>query len=211
MHLENSISSRLRIAQYLIENLHADEYIKSINLEKYLQTKRHPIDTKGIHGNFGIMKIIKILENNKIERWGLENIGSEKFKEKFSFDTEKSIKGIVKKKEKSEKIFDFIIYFNNIPIIAIETNFYSTSGTKIGINQGEYTDLIQDIYNYNEKTGKNLLFIWVTDGNYWLTSDGEKRYNNLKGNYFKADHELLNYNLFKEKLPILLEAIKNGE
>ncbi len=47
-------------------------------------------------------------------------------------------------------------------------NFYSTEGTKISINEGEYIDLntfIKDKF-------KDLEFYRITDGNYWLTSDG---------------------------------------
>lgn len=43
----------------MIENLKADEYLKNINFKSYLRLKRHPIDTKGIHGKFGSIKIKK--------------------------------------------------------------------------------------------------------------------------------------------------------
>ncbi len=42
--------------------------------------------------------------------------------------------------------------------------------------------------------------MWVTDGNYWLTKDGENRYKNLKERYFTKDYELLNYNLLRKYL-----------
>jgi len=97
-------------------------------------------------------------------------------------------------------VFDFILLFNKLPMILIETNFYTTSGTKIAINQGEYVDLLEDVNEFNKANGTMLKFIWITDGNYWLTKDGENRFDNLKKNYFKNRYELLNYNLFKENL-----------
>ena len=51
--------------------------------------------------------------------------------------------------------------------------------------------------------------MWITDGNYWLFRDGENRFNNLKSNFFKEDYNLLNYNLLRIKLPLLLDEIRN--
>ena len=105
-------------------------------------------------------------------------------------------------------MYQSTLFNYNKPIILIETNFYTTSGTKIGINQGEYTDLIRDIEMFNQENNENYHFIWITDGNYWLSKDGNNRFINLKTNYFKKDYELLNYNLFKIHLPILLSEFK---
>lgn len=216
-HLSNSIGTRYRLAKYLIENLKADDYFTAINLERLLKLKRHPIDTKRIHGNFGTIKITSILKQNNIvyineliqDKILSNNVSlPEGYKNKFCYVTEKSINGIEKRKDRNLKVFDFIIIYNNKPIILIETNFYSTSGTKIGINQGEYTDLIRDIGKFNQKNNENYHFIWITDGNYWLSKDGNNRFMNLKTNYFKEDYELLNYNLFKIHLPILLSKFE---
>ena len=49
--------------------------------------------------------------------------------------------------------------------------------------------------------------MWLTDGNYWLSSGGEGRFNNLKDNYFKGPFELLNYNLLREVLPEIKKNI----
>ena len=209
-HLENSIDSRLRISKYLIENLNADSYLSSINIENFLKLKRHPIDTKGLHGNFGIVKITKILENagfiNVDEKLSEKThaitkpILNKDYQNRFCYLREKAILGINKRKDRKPKVFDFILLFNRMPRVLIETNFYTTSGTKIGINQGEYVDLLEDVNKFNKANGTMLKFIWITDGNYWLTKDGENRFDNLKKNYFKNRYELLNYNLFKENL-----------
>ena len=71
-------------------------------------------------------------------------------------------------------------------------NFYTTAGTKIGINQGEYIDL----NNYIQKNFDDFEFYWITDGNYWLTTDGKNRYLNLL-QYFK---KIFNINTFEEHL-----------
>ncbi len=218
-HLQNSIDSRLRISKYLIEHLNADTYFKTVNLEKFLELKRHPIDTKSLHGKFGITKITKILEEG-----GFVNIDSE-FKDKtlpiknavldkdsknrFCYLRERAIAEINKRKDKKPKVFDFILLYKRKPKVLIETNFYTTSGTKIGINQGEYVDLLQDITKINEKKKTSFIFLWVTDGNYWLTKDGENRFENLKKNYFKSKYELLNYNLLKANLTEIKEKMEN--
>ena len=205
-----------RTANYLIENLNLNGVINGINIKYFLSSKRVGIDTKSIHGKFGTLKIKQILEKHKIinadvdfNKLGIKELKSElshqqlgQFSNKAIFVTEKCVQGISKRKDDKFKKFDFIILYNLKPKILIETNFYSTAGTKIGINQGEYVDLKEDV----EKISKDYLFIWITDGNYWLTSDGHSRLIHLYG--FFGD-QILNYNLFDKKLPILIEKIKN--
>jgi len=197
-----------RAAEYLIMNLHLNEILKGINIKEYLENKRIPIDTKSIHGNFGKIKITKILElhgfinaDNLLNKNNIKTLNNDlskieelkELKGKFAFATERYLEGINKRKDNKPKKFDFILLYNLKPKIVIETNFYTTSGTKIGINQGEYVDLNEDI----KKKHNHLTFIWVTDGNYWLTSDGKNRLLNLY-TYFR-DY-ILNYNLFDSKL-----------
>lgn len=208
-HIKNSISSRLRISKYLIENLKADEYIEKIEIKALLKVKRNPVDTKSIHGRFGMIKIEKILKeynfinlNSEVKEKSIEPsiLLKKEYSNKFCYCTEKEINGIVKKNDNKPKKFDFILFIDGKIEYLVETNFYSTSGTKIGINQNEYIDLKNDIKSFNNKNKTNFKFIWITDGNYWLTKEGENRYNNLKNNHFTKDYELLNYNLLKEYL-----------
>lgn len=203
-----------RTAKYLIENSKLNDILKGINIKEFLSNKRTGIDTKSIHGKFGNIKIKQILEKHKItdaddtfNKLGIKELKDkvshpqlEQYSDKIIFVTEKHIGGIKKKKDNKTKKFDFIILYDLKPKILIETNFYSTAGTKIGINQGEYIDLKEDI----EKTS-DYTFIWITDGNYWLMSDGHSRLLNLY-NYF--GDQILNYNLFDKKLPELMEKIK---
>lgn len=206
--LKDDPSSSSRLASYLINNLKLDEMLQSVKLLSYLKNKRIPKDNKSIHGKFGIIKIGKILEelnflstnqkfkelNIKILEEDLSNIKNlDVYKGKWIFVTEKYIKNVFKKKQKKPKKFDFIILFDLKIKYAIETNFYSTSGTKIGINEGEYVDLNQEL----KEKYPSIVFLWITDGNYWLTSDGESRFKNCL-DYF--GNNLLNYNLLKLKL-----------
>ena len=116
--------------------------------------------------------------------------------------------GIVKRKNKKPKVFDFILFFDRKPLILIETNFFSTTGTKIGINRDEYTDLKEDIQTFCRKKKIVIKFIWITDGNYWLTKTGENMYRNLRENYFTNDYEILNYNLLKANIQQILQDMK---
>lgn len=207
-----------RTAEYLIKNLHLNEILKGIKIKEFLENKRIPIDTKSIHGNFGKIKISSILEKHgfvngdslfdKLKIKTLNNNlnkveGLKELKGKFIFVAEKYIEGVLKRKDRKPKKFDFILLYDLKPKIVIETNFYSTAGTKIGINQGEYIDLDEDL----KKKHSHLIFIWITDGNYWLTSDGKNRLLNLY-NYF--GNRVLNYNLFDKQLEELKEEIKRN-
>jgi len=207
-----------RMSEYLVKNLHLNDILRTIKIREFLSTKRVPIDTKSIHGIFGKSKIIKILEkhsfvnadnlfskaNIKVLNSKLEQMESlRELRGKFAFVTERYVENVEKRKDKKLKKFDFILLYDLKPKAVIETNFYSTAGTKIGINQGEYIDLNEDI----RRKHKNLIFIWITDGNYWLTSDGRSRLLNLYK--FFGDH-ILNYNLFDKHLEKLKEVLKRN-
>ncbi len=210
-HIINSIATRLRIAKYLVENLNAGDQLTALNLENYLRYKRQPIDSKGLHGKFGVIKISQILNADDFTDITHLVTNKELQPEKsvtmnnvpeFSYVTEKYVAGINKRKDHKPKKFDFVLLYAGKPRVLIETNFYSTSGggTKIGINQDEYVDLNEDIKKYASENKCNLGFIWITDGNYWLSGNGEDRFTNLKTHYFTDPIQLLNFNLFKKSL-----------
>lgn len=205
--LRNYDNSSTRLSNYLLNNLKLNEMLDSINIESYLKNKRIPKDTKSIHGKFGTIKINKVLTDagfinvdKEFKQLGLKdlsvNLDNEelkKFKDKWIFVTEKYVNHILKKKQRKKKKFDFVLIHNLKIKQLIETNFYSTSGTKIGINEEEYIDLNEEI---KEKIPQ-ITFIWVTDGNYWLTTDGEAKF---KGDLDYFGENILSYNLLKEKL-----------
>ena len=197
----------IRFSNYLLNNLKLNETLKAINIEKYLQNKRIPLDTKSLHGNYPKIKIIKILENK-----GYKNIDSilnktgihilkHDLRQQIDltvlnndkiFCTERYVDKIIKTKDNKLKKFDLIIFSNYKPKYLFEMNFYSTAGTKIGINQNEYIDLNE----YIKRNSYDFKFYWITDGNYWLTTQGKMRFLNLL-NYFD---KIFNINIFAEQV-----------
>lgn len=206
-----------RIAEYLIMNLRLNNILKCYSIKEFLENKMIPGDTKSIHGNFGKIKISEILDKhdfinadihfkrNNINTIGddfLQSLSLQDLKGKYAYVTEKYVKGIIKKKDGKLKKFDFILLYDLKPKILIETNFFSTSGTKIGINQNEYIDLYENIINDHRK----FTFLWITDGNYWLTTDGKNRMINL---YRYFEDNVLNYNLLDQRLEQLKKRMIN--
>jgi hypothetical protein len=197
----------IRFSNYLLSNFKLNETLQSINIENFLKYKKIPIDTKSIHGNFAKIKIIKILASNgftnidnllsdskiKILKHNLEaQIDASILHNKPIFCTERYVEGVIKTKDKKLKKFDLIIFKDLRPKYLFEMNFYSTEGTKIGINQGEYIDVV----TYIKQNFSKLEFYWITDGNYWLTPQGEERFMNLL-QYFGT---IYNINKFAENI-----------
>jgi len=87
-----------------------------------------------------------------------------------------------------------------VPRVAIETNFYTTVGTKIGINIGEYTDLLDDI----RARELPLFFIWITDGPTWLQTSMRRQM--VEQLIPKFGEHLMNYQLFDDYLGKLIEG-----
>ncbi len=167
----------IRFSNYLLNNLGLNEMLGGINIERYLRNKRIPLDAKSLHGNYPRIKIVKILEVNgyknidyilseagihtlKLDlqrQIGTSVLGNDKI-----FCTERYIEGIIKTRDNKPKKFDLIIFSGHKPKYLFEMNFYSTEGTKIGINQNEYIDL----NNYIKSNFSDFKFYWITDGNY---------------------------------------------
>ena len=204
-----------RTARYLIENLWVERFLEAMDVEKYLLAKRRARDTKGLHGNFGSQQVRGIIERRGIpcldeilkgnSTLPLETVHPdlrstldwEAIRSGWSYTSEKFIEGVVKPKENKAKQFDFLLLHEGVPKVAVETNFYTTVGTKIGINIGEYTDLLDDI----EERGLPLHFIWITDGPTWLqTSMRRQMVDQLIP---KFGNHLMNYQLFDEYLRTL--------
>lgn len=75
----------------------------------------------------------------------------------------KDLWGIELPVDKSSRRPDFIVNINE-KIYWIETNFYSSGGSKLKSTCGEYKAL-QDFCRQN-----NVVFIWITDGEGWKTT-----------------------------------------
>jgi len=178
----------IRLSNYLLTDLKLGEFLASIRLKDYLGFKRRTADIKGLHGDFAKNKIVDILVNagyvniddllrsKKIGtlRHDVRNDLGRDFPSGKIFCTEKKIEGVVKPKDKKLKVFDIIIFSDGRPKHLFEINFYTTSGTKIGINDDEYVALLESL-----KKDSRFQFHWITDGNYWLSSDGRERFNRL--------------------------------
>lgn len=197
----------IRFSNYLLNSLKLNETLDTMNIEKYLRNKRIPLDTKSLHGNYPKIKIRKILESNGYKNidYLLNNAGIKTLKHDLQeqindpaikngkiFCTERYIDKIIKIKDNKLKKFDLIIFDDGKPRYLFEINFYSTEGTKIGINQNEYIDL----NNYIKKKFRNFIFYWITDGNYWLTTQGKGRFINLLKHFDK----IYNINIFAENV-----------
>jgi DpnII restriction endonuclease. len=146
----------IRFSNYLLNNLKLNDTLDAIHVEKYLQNKRIPLDAKSLHGNYPKIKIIKILESNDyknidciLKETGIhilkhdlrQQIDTSVLNKDKIFCTERYIERIVKPRDNKLKKFDLVIFSNYRPKYLFEMNFYSTEGTKIGINQNEYVDL----------------------------------------------------------------------
>ncbi len=198
----------IRFANYLLNNLKVNETLVTIDIEKFLQNKKIPIDTKGLHGKYAKLRVMRILEENGYTNvdhllnqnniYTLKDSMDELFapvRAKRLYCTERYVEGIIKPKDNKPKKFDLIIFRNNNPKYLFELNFYSTEGTKIGINQNEYID-INELIN---KRFPQYRFYWITEGNYWLTQQGKSRFINLLTHF----NQILNINTFAEKVDSL--------
>lgn len=197
----------IRFSNYLLNSLCLNKTLDGINIEKYLRNKRIPLDAKSLHGNYPKIKIVRTLELNDyqnidyiLNETGIRTlklnlqrqIDTSVLKNDKIFCTERYIEGIIKTRDNKPKKFDLIIFSGHKPKYLFEMNFYSTEGTKIGINQNEYIDL----NNYIKSNFSDFKFYWITDGNYWLTTQGKARFLNLLNHFDK----IFNINIFAERV-----------
>jgi len=96
--------------------------------------------------------------------------------------------------DKSNRIVDFIINKNG-KLIWIETNFYSGGGSKLKSTSGEYKDL------FNFCKTNNIEFIWITDGNGWISTKKPLR------ETFNLTDYIINLNMIKNG--VLKEIIQD--
>jgi hypothetical protein len=177
--------SSYRLSDYVIHQLRLNDLLESTDLPVLLKSKCAPRDSKGMHGDYGKKKVIGVLERNGFVN--IDAILNGKNVRTLSGDlarqldgllppgrlfcTERYVEGVVKPKEKKPKKFDVIILSGPEPKHLFEINFYTTAGTKIGINEGEYDDMSKAIGSMGD-----YQFHWITDGNYWLSSGGREKF-----------------------------------
>lgn len=83
----------------------------------------------------------------------------------------------ISNKGKAEKRFDFVIKTKHM-IYGIETNFYTSSGSKLNETARSYKDLA-----LNSNKIKHFTFVWFTDGQGWLNAR-----NNLEETFHIMKH-----------------------
>lgn len=95
-----------------------------------------------------------------------------------------------------KKVLDFVIYKDNKPLVAIESNFYNTSGSKP-------LEVARSYVNLNKKLkSKNVKFIWVTDGPAWI---------NMKNPLNMAIREIemvVNFEILRSNLELIINLIQ---
>ena len=98
--------------------------------------------------------------------------------------------------DKTNRSFDFAVFHpKKHKLYLIEVNFYSGGGSKLKATAGEYKEL------HNFLKNQNIDFIWITDGNGWLTAK-----NPLEETFFNNDY-ILNINFVNKGI---LEEIIGG-
>lgn len=95
---------------------------------------------------------------------------------------------------KMEKRFDFVVKTPNM-IYAIETNFYSSGGSKLNETARSYKTLALETTTIN-----NFTFVWFTDGKGWLSAR-----HNLEETFDVMDHI---YNIKDLENGIISEVFK---
>ena len=90
------------------------------------------------------------------------------------------------------KVWDFVIYYKNIPKYLFECNFYNSTGSKPIEVANSYVDL------QNQIKDTHLVFIWVTDGKGWI-----KMSKSLKEVSPGIDY-ILNYNILNKSIDKIL-------
>lgn len=94
---------------------------------------------------------------------------------------------------KRNKRADFVIYHNNYPKIAIECNFYASTGSKPIEVANAYIDLDHKCKD------ENLMLIWVTDGPAW-----PKMKTTVEKTFSEIDFPM-NYTILDKKIDLILE------
>ena len=121
------------------------------------------------------------------------------FKEMYISDVQKQWNidlSTISNKGKTEKRFDYVIKTNN-NIYGIETNFYSSSGSKLNETARSYKEIAIE-----SKDIKGFKFVWFTDGQGWLNAR-----NNLEETFDVLDNI---YNI-KDLEKGIIEQITNEE
>ena len=131
------------------------------NLVDYITGIETGLDSNGRKNRGG--HLMENLVENYIQKAGFIK-GENYFKEMYIHEIEVKWNidlSAISNQGKMEKRFDFVIKTNN-QIYVIETNFYSSGGSKLNETARSYKTLAQEV-----ATIKGVTFIWFTDGYGW--------------------------------------------
>ncbi len=185
---DHSAPDRQRIARYLVERLGLPDIMKSVDVTAFPTWKLHPADIRTTHGEFGQERVREVLQ-----RRGFVDVTSSRAE--LGFKPQSKIDDVRTKADK-EKMFDFLLFRDDRLVAALETNFYESEGSKIGINVEEYLELSQEVQRRSAAK-----FLWITDGSHWLTTDG---CNTLRQLHAAFEGRVYNYNTFDRELPSIV-------
>ena len=230
-HLHSRLSTiksvRERVANYFLDAKGLNSVLEGVRPRVYLTNKRKAADTKSAHGKYGSTILSLRLKNAGFKECGYLDICTQKMIRRggitqlvlsqdteFCYCTEKqvesaanpgtSISSVSGSGKPLLKRFDFVLLHQGKPRVVIETNFYTTSGSKIGVNEKEYLSL----YRYIKQNEKGLRFIWVTDGNHWLTSGGRRMFERLVPDF---EDSLMNFGTFAEALDSIRKQMSEAD
>lgn len=131
------------------------------NLVDYVTGVETGLDSNGRKNRGG--HLMENLVEDYIQKAGFVK-GQNYFKEMYITEIEKKWDinlSAISNQGKMEKRFDFVIKTDN-QIYVIETNFYSSGGSKLNETARSYKTLAQEVATINGVT-----FIWFTDGCGW--------------------------------------------
>jgi type II restriction enzyme len=144
------------------------------NLYDYVTGVETGLDSNGRKNRGGDLMenlVESFLKKSKIQEYQKEMYRSE-IENKWNVNLSN-----ISNQGKSEKRFDFVVKTPNM-IYGIETNFYSSSGSKLNETARSYKTLAQEA-----KSIKDFTFIWITDGNGWINAK-----NNLEETFDVMEH-----------------------
>lgn len=134
------------------------------NLVDYVTGVEVGLDSNGRKNRGG--HLMENLVEDYLQKAGLIK-GKDYFKEMYISDIEKRW-GLnlssISNTGKTEKRFDFVVY-NGKTVYGIETNFYSSSGSKLNETARSYKTIALEAKEIN-----GFAFVWFTDGQGWLSA-----------------------------------------
>ena len=170
------------IAEHLINNL--VDYVTGVEVG---------LDSNGRKNRGG--HLMENLVESYLQKAGLIK-GADYFREMYLSDIEKKWSidlSNISNQGKAEKRFDFVVKKGDT-IYAIETNFYTSGGSKLNETARSYKTIALEA-----KEIQGFAFVWFTDGNGWFSArrNLEETFDVMENIYCIADLESENIEFLK--------------